>query len=214
MDYAGSAFEIKQLNDSGSIEGLLAAFGNIDSHGDRIKPGAFTKTLAARGDTPLPMLLFHDQKRPVGAWRSWTETPKGLYVKGALTMSVRDAQEAHALARDGALTGLSIGFETKAALRDHSTGGRDLLEAELHEGSLVTFASNPETRVMAIKSISTARDIEGLFREGGLSTRQAKTAASAAWRSINDSNDDDEAEATAKAILDASAARIRALGGK
>jgi len=36
MNYADSAFEIKQLNDSTAIEGLLAGFNTLDSHGDRI----------------------------------------------------------------------------------------------------------------------------------------------------------------------------------
>jgi len=67
MDFAASAFDIKSLNDSGSIEGLLAGFGNVDSHGDRILYGAFSKTLAARGERPLPMLLHHDMARPICA---------------------------------------------------------------------------------------------------------------------------------------------------
>jgi hypothetical protein len=59
MEFAGSPLEIKQLSDSGHIEGLLAGFGDVDNGGDRLLPGCFAKTLASR-NAPLPMLLFHD----------------------------------------------------------------------------------------------------------------------------------------------------------
>jgi HK97 family phage prohead protease len=211
MDFAASSFAIKSLNDQGHIEGLLAGFGNVDSHGDRIRPGAFTKTLAAR-TAPLPMLLHHDLHRPIGAWREWQERGDGLYVKGSLTLATRDAQEAHALAKDGALTGLSIGYRTKAAETDHRAGVQELVELELYEGSLVAVPSNPNTRVSSVKSITSARDIADLLQDSGMSGRQAKRAAGAAWTVINNSTDEDEAEAEVRAIFNASAARIAAMG--
>ena len=213
MDFAASAFDIKSLNDSGSIEGLLAGFGNVDSHGDRILYGAFSKTLAARGERPLPMLLHHDMARPIGAWKSWQEREDGLYVKGTITLGTKDGQEAHALARDGALTGLSIGYKSTRGRRDDKTGGNELHEIDLYEGSLVSIPGNPATFVSAIKAIGSVRDIEDILHEAGMSGRKAKAAASAAWKAINTSNDDDEAEAQARAILNASAARIAAMGG-
>lgn len=210
MQYAESPFEIKTLNDSGQIEGLLAGFGDVDQGGDRLLYGAFTKSLAAR-TSPLPMLLHHDQKRPVGVWREWEEKADGLYVKGALTLSTRDAQEAHALARDGALTGLSVGWTGGRGKHERESGVRVIEEAKLYEGSLVTFPMNERTRVISVKSIGGARDIEDLLQESGMSGRKAKAAASAAWKAIN-TNDDDEAEAQAAALFNASAARIAAIG--
>ncbi len=213
MDYAASAFEIKTLTESGSIEGLLAGFYNVDHGGDKLLFGAFTKTLAVR-TTPLPMLLHHDMKRPIGAWKSWQETSQGLYVKGALTLATRDAQEAHALAKDGALTGLSIGWKLKAGQVDRQTGIHTISEAELFEGSLVAVPMNDKARVTSVKSIGGARDIEDILQEAGMSGRKAKAAASAAWKAINEQSDEAAAEAEAHAILNASAARIAAIGGK
>ena len=210
MEYAGSPFEIKQLNDGGQIEGLLAGFGNADSHGDVIGTKAFSRTLAERGSRPLPMLIHHDLRRPVGAWKEWNETGEGLYVKGALSLQTRDAQEAYALAKDGALTGLSIGYNIKQATRDTQTGGRNLLDVDLVEGSPVTIPSNPKTHVSAIKSIGSASDIAELLREAGVSGRKAKAAAGFAWKAINEQDDADE---EVRAILNASAARIAAMGG-
>lgn len=210
MDFAASPFEIKSLSEGGTIEGLLAGFDNVDSHGDRISPSAFKRTLSERGNRPLPMLLYHDQKRPIGAWKEWHETPAGLYVKGSLTLSTRDAQEAYALAKEGALTALSIGFGTKAAHRDQRTGDRHLLDVDLFEGSLVTVGSNPKTRVSAVKSIAGAADIAELLRDAGISGRKAKAAAGYAWKAINENEADDEN--AVRAILTASAARIAAIG--
>ena len=86
MEYAASAFEIKQLNDAGHIEGLAAGYGNVDHGGDMLLFGSLAKTLAQRGNVPLPMLLHHDLKRPIGAWKEWQERPEGLFVKGSLTL--------------------------------------------------------------------------------------------------------------------------------
>jgi HK97 family phage prohead protease len=211
MEFAGSPFEIKSLNDSGHIEGLLAGFNNVDHGGDKLLPGCLSKSLAAR-TTPLPMLLFHDMKRPIGAWKEWREQADGLYVAGNLTLASRDAQEAHALAKDGALTGLSIGWEPKQSTRD-AAGNRVISEAELYEGSLVPVPMNDKARVTAIKGIAGARDIAELLQEAGMSGRKAKAAAGAARNAINETDDDEAAEAELRAILNASAARIAAIGG-
>lgn len=209
MEFAGSPFEIKELNDSGRIEGLLAGFGDVDHGGDKLLPGCLSKSLAQR-TTPLPMLLFHDMKRPIGAWKEWQEQSEGLFVKGSLTLSTRDGQEAHALASDGALTGLSIGWQPVRGEVDQKTGTRNVTEAILHEGSLVTVPMHERTRVTAIKSITNARDIAEILQEAGLSGRKAKVAAGAAWKTLNENDDvpDDEV----RAILNASAARIAAIG--
>lgn len=210
MDFAASPFEIKSLSDGGTIEGLLAGFDNVDSHGDRISPSAFKRTLSERGNRPLPMLLHHDLKRPIGAWKEWHESADGLFVKGSLTLSTRDAQEAYALAKEGALTGLSIGYRTKAAQLDQRTGDNHLLDLDLIEGSLVTVPSNPKTHVSAVKSISSAADIADLLRAAGVSGRKAKAAAGFAWKAINETEADDES--AVREILNASAARIAAIG--
>jgi hypothetical protein len=211
MDFAATAFEIKQLDDAGHIEGLAAAFGNVDFGGDKMLFGSVTKSLAARGERPLPMLLCHDMSRPIGAWREWTEKPDGLYVKGKVTLASPDGAAAYALARDGGLTGISVGFQPTS--KSYEGSNRVLAAVDLHEASLVPIPMNDLARVTAVKSIGGARDIEALFREGGLSSRRAKFAAGVAWKALNES-DDDEAEAQAAAILNASAARIAAMKGQ
>jgi len=212
MEFAGSPFEIKQLDDSGVIEGLLAGFGDADHGGDRLAPGCLSKSLAGR-TVPLPMLLHHDLKRPIGAWKEWSERGDGLHVKGSLTLSTRDAQEAHDLAKAGALTGLSIGWTPVRASHD-AKGVRNITEAELFEGSLVSVPMHDRARVTSIKSICGARDIAELLQDAGVSGRRAKAAAGAAWKAINDHSDEAGADAELAEILMASTNRLIASGGQ
>lgn len=212
MEYADSPFEIKSLDDAGHIEGLAAGFGDVDHGGDKILFGAFTKTLAARGNRPLPMLLHHDLKRPIGAWKTWEERSEGLYVKGSLTLTTRDAQEAHALAKDGALTGLSIGWKASGPTRIEGNA-RVLPDVQLFETSLVTVPMHDRTRIASIKGITGARDIAELLQDSGVSSRKAKVAAGLAWKSITEQSDEAAADEELTAIFNASAARIAAIGG-
>lgn len=212
MEYAGSPFEIKELNDGGHIEGLLAGFGDVDHGGDKLLPGCLTKSLATR-TTPLPMLLFHDMKRPIGAWKEWQERSEGLYVKGSLTLSTRDGQEAHALARDGALTGLSIGWQPVRGDVDQKTGTRHVSEAILHEGSLVAIPMHDRTRVTAIKDITESpAGLERGLRQLGLSRKWAQEGSFALWRIKHKQEDDEASDDEVRAILNQSAARIAAMG--
>lgn len=204
MSIAAFPLEIKSLSDAGLIEGLAAAYGNVDMGGDRIMPGAFHKSLAA-SSAPIPMLLHHKLDRPIGRWDSVIETSGGLLAKGKITMEAADGREAHALARDGALRGLSIGY--KAVDWKHDKGVRNLIELALHEVSLVTIPMNPLTRITNVKSITGARDIEDILGQiDGLSRRKVKAAASAAWRAINE--DSDPSETKLAAMLETASDRL------
>jgi uncharacterized protein len=205
IDVAAFPLTIKSLTEAGHIEGLAAAFGNVDLGGDRIIPGAFTRSLAGRTN-PLPMLLHHKFDRPIGRWDSLTETREGLLAKGRITLEATDGREAYALARDGALGGLSVGYQTVDSKR--GKGARDLIELALHEVSLVSIPMNPLARVRGIKSISGPRDIADLFREAGISSRRAKAAAGAAWRAINEDEDPTETK-LAEMLTTASASLSR-----
>lgn len=210
MDYAVSPFEIKATDEAGHIEGLLAGFGDVDHGGDVLLPGCFKASLTSRS-APLPMLLNHDLRKPIGAWTTWQERPEGLFTKGKLTLAAPDAQIALALARDGALGGLSIGWKAKRQTVDQRTGVRTIHEAELFEGSLVSVPMNDRTRVTSVKSFGCARDFAELFRDAGISDRRANRIAGLAWKALNETNDDAAAAEAVAAILNRSAARLAAL---
>lgn len=208
-------FEIKSVADSGMVEGVISAFGGVDAYGDKIERGAYAKSLKrlAESGRKLPVLYQHDPARPIGVWSDLHETDAGLVGKADLALEVPDAGMAHALARKGALTGISIGYEVAPGGARNDGNVRVLSDIILWEASLVTFPADPKARVTGVKSGNLIEAVEQLVREFDYSGRQAKTAASALWRALTKQPDDDaEAEAELKAILDASAKRIASIG--
>lgn len=64
MQYKASRFELKAAGDN-TIEGYAAYFGNVDSYGDIIEQGAFTKTLK-ENSARVKVLWQHDTSEPIG----------------------------------------------------------------------------------------------------------------------------------------------------
>lgn len=161
--------DVKDVGDDGSIEGFAATYGNMDHGGDIILPGAFTKTL--KGRKSLPMLMFHDQRRPVGVWTEFEDSARGLKLRGRIATATAEGQQAHLLAKDGALAGLSIGYRT---IKDRYTEkARELIELGLHETSLVAIPMNEKAVVTAVKELldggqlPTVRQFEDFLRDAG-----------------------------------------------
>ncbi len=161
--------DAKAIDDDGNIEGLAVGYGNVDHGGDQVMPGAISASIAGR--KTLPMLLFHDQQRPAGVWTAFKEVSDGLLVKGRFSMATRNGKEAHGLAKDGALGGLSMGYK---AVRQRFEGkARQLIEVALHEISLVTIPMNDRTRIISVKDIldggelPSVRQFEEFLRDAG-----------------------------------------------
>lgn len=174
--------DVKDVGEDGAIEGLAAAYNNVDHGGDIILPGAFEKTL--KGRKSLPMLLYHDQRLPVGVWSGFEDTAKGLKLKGRITTVTAAGAEALALARDGALAGLSIGY--RAVKERYTDTARELIEVALHETSLVSIPMNERAQVTRVKDIlaggelPTVRQFEEHLREAGFSKSLAAVIAAKA----------------------------------
>jgi HK97 family phage prohead protease len=162
-------------------------FGNIDSYGEIVEPGAFANSLvkSKRTGRKIKMLWQHDPHQPIGVWDDLAEDGKGLWVKGRLFKdSVARASEAYALLKEGGLDGLSIGYRTlKSEPKDGKPGVLSLTELDLLENSIVTFAANDRARVEVVKSIveaggmPTLREFEETLRELGFSRKQAEAMA-------------------------------------
>lgn len=181
MDELDFALDAKAIDDDGNIEGLAVGYGDIDHGGDIVMPGAISASI--NGRKSLPMLLYHDQKRPAGVWNSFSETSEGLLVKGRFSMSTSLGKEAHGLARDGALSGLSMGYKT---IRQKFEGkARHLVEVALHEISLVTIPMHDRTRIISVKDIlaggdmPTVREFEEFLRDAGGFSKSLATAIAA-----------------------------------
>lgn len=137
--------ELKSLDDAtGEFEGLAAVYGNIDSQGDRIEPGAF----AADDGLEVPILWNHKSDQPIGVGKL-TNTPAGVVIKGRLLLDTEGGREAYARMKAGVAKGLSVGFK----LLDAVAGVvRRIVAGAIKEVSLTPFPANPNALVTAYKS--------------------------------------------------------------
>jgi HK97 family phage prohead protease len=175
------------------FSGYGAVFGNVDSYGDVISPGAFAETLAAAkagGHWPV-MLSQHggfsaEDMTPIGVWTDLSEDGVGLRVTGKLanTPRGREAYELLKMTPRAAIDGMSIGYIAKewTPRTKPEEPRRTLKKIDLYEISLVTFPANGKARVKDVKSLddlSTLADVEDFLRDAGnLSRSQAKTIIS------------------------------------
>jgi HK97 family phage prohead protease len=197
---------------TGEFAGYGAVFGNVDSYGDVIAPGAFKATLRDWGKEKKlpPMLLQHGgwmmtdtDALPVGKWTRMEEDDTGLRVEGRLINLDTDlGKRVYGAMKEGVLDGMSIGYRAKKfTLGTKPEEPRRKLDAvDLFEVSLVTFPANGKARVSAIKShvdIKSIRDFEAFLRDvGGFSHAAAKSIAAGGYKA-SDPRDEDGAEIAA-----------------
>lgn len=155
MEQKGFKFDIKSIDEQGIFEGYAAVFNNEDLGGDIIEPGAFKKTL--KENPKMPILWQHDPREPIGVTLEAYEDERGLKVKGQLNLETTKGREAYALLKQGALKGLSIGYDAIKELWEGTV--RRLKEIRLWEWSLVTFPMNPQAQVTAVKAVVPFQDL-------------------------------------------------------
>lgn len=142
-------FEIADEADPGTFTGYASIFEAVDSYGDSVQRGAFRKTLREKGGKSL--LWSHQLDQPIGVW-SAVEDDKGLVVTGKLNMKVQRAVEVRELMIQGAVTGLSIGYNVVKEQIDRETGVRQLKEIKLWEISPCVFQACPGALIDGVKS--------------------------------------------------------------
>jgi HK97 family phage prohead protease len=186
------ALQIKDLSDEGTFEGYGSVFGNVDSYGEKVMPGAFVASLAKhrREGSTILMLWQHNPDVPIGVWEDLAEDSKGLWGKGRLIMEVQKARETHALMKAKAIGGLSIGYREVKVTPDGNV--RNLEELDLREISPVSFPANRRARIEAVKSERMEefarrlrdgdpmpiKDFEDILREAGVPKSMAVAIAS------------------------------------
>jgi HK97 family phage prohead protease len=168
-------FQVKAVSEDGMIEGYASVFNVIDAEGDIIAPGAFRRTIRSwqAKNRSVPVLWQHDAAMPIGVTKAMTEDENGLRVMAQLVMPVQKAQEAYALAKAGALGGMSIGFTVPrmaedgqaAAMYDEEKGARVFREVRLWEYSMVTFPANEAAVITAVKADPILSDLRDTIAE-------------------------------------------------
>jgi uncharacterized protein len=152
----------------GVVEAIVAAY-NIDDVGDKIIPGAFTKTLAdwqASGD-PLPFIWSHqhnDLDAHIGEVVDAKEVDEGLWVKAQLDMDDPKAAKVWRLLKGRRITKFSFAYEIKSAGWAEKDGEEffELRELGLYEVGPTLIPANPQTDLIAAKTAGGAAAIQAL----------------------------------------------------
>lgn len=146
------------VSDEGEITGIAWPFdGTPDRQRDLIQKGAFNVAVA-----DMPVLFNHDPSDLIGTWTEVKETNEGLMVKGKLHMDRPRARSVLAMIKGKIVSGLSIGYRTKASVQQ---GRNRLITAlDLFETSVVRDPSHPRARLTGAKSQDAARAVADLIK--------------------------------------------------
>lgn len=202
------ALQVKDLSEDGTFEGYGSVFGNIDSYGEKVMPGAFVESLAKhrREGSSVLMLWNHDSREPIGVWEDLAEDSKGLWGKGRFLLDIQRAREVHSLAKAKAIGGLSIGYREVETEPDGQI--RLLKKLDLYEISPVTFPANRRARIESVKSERMdefarrlrdgdpmpIKEFEDILREAGVPKSMATAIASHGYaKAIRSDSEGDQA---------------------
>jgi HK97 family phage major capsid protein/HK97 family phage prohead protease len=172
---AYSLLTLKSADDDRRILRGVATTPEPDRVGDVVEPKG------VKFKNPLPLLLFHDSRLPVGTATFSKATDDGIEFEATLAdPGGSDAlkariDEAWASVKAGLIKGVSIGFR---ALDDGiellRSGGYRFTKTEVMELSLVVIPANASAVIQTIKSIDAQH--LGVSAEDGSSTRAGAAA--------------------------------------
>ena len=148
----------------GTFTAYASVFGNIDSYGDIVMPGAFAADLdrwKEKGD-PIPLLFGHNMADPdfnIGVITAAEEDEIGLKIAGQIDLESPKGAYVYKLIKERRITQLSFAYDVldhAKATRDLEGGGtEDVIELKqlmLHEVSIVPLGANQATDVLSVKA--------------------------------------------------------------
>jgi hypothetical protein len=155
-EYKKMQFKVESYSEEeGVFSGYGSVFGNVDSGGDVVEPGAFTKTLAKGWERVKILALHNDCCLPIGRPIDIHEDEKGLFLSAKISDTTM-GRDIKTLLKDGVLNELSIGYDP--VIFDYDENGiRHLREVELWEVSPVIWAMNQEATITDYKSADQKR---------------------------------------------------------
>lgn len=159
-EYKALSGELKDVDvKNGIVTGYYAHFGNVDSYGDIIEKGAFSKTIQERGPSgknQILHLLQHDPSKPIGKPYILKEDAKGLYFETKI-VNIQLGIDTLKLYEAGVYNEHSIGYKTIRYEFIQPTDDQKeeitiLKELKLYEGSTVSWGANDMTPFMGFKA--------------------------------------------------------------
>lgn len=167
---AYALLHVKTVDEDQRVITGTATTPEPDRVGDVIEP------LGASFKNPLPLLLHHDTKKPVGNVTLKKPTKDGIDFVAKLPAIVEPGalkdrvDEAWQSVKAGLIAGVSVGFRAIETAFMKETGGLHFLKTELFELSLVTVPANANATIASIKSLDLAASGPHLPGATGTST--------------------------------------------
>jgi HK97 family phage prohead protease len=165
-NYKHQSIDIKDVDaKQGIVTGYFSAFGNVDSDGDIMMPGAFKRSIQDWGPEAkgrVKHLMNHDPSKPLGKIMELKEDNYGLYYRSKIGT--------HKLGQD------FIKMVESDLIKEHSIGFRILREQknaeanEIHEvmlfegSSLTAWGANEATPIVNMKSINDLAEYKNQIR--------------------------------------------------
>lgn len=159
-----ATIEVKAGPDDGLKEGQFTAyasvFGNKDSYGDVVMPGAFAKTLAEwlKSGDMIPLLFGHNMSDPdynIGGVFKAEEDSVGLKIWAELDLENPKSAQSYRLLKGRRIRQMSFAYDeidSGPAVHDGEHVW-ELRELKLYEVSIVTVGANQETEILAVKQV-------------------------------------------------------------
>ena len=158
MNYKSILIDAENIDDTnGIVKGYGSVFGNVDSDGDIMAKGCYTKTLQENASR-VKYCWQHDIWSPIGSFTMLEEDEIGLKFEASVPPT-RLGKDAMILMKSGVITENSVGFSIMKA--DYNSDGiRIIREVKLYEISCVTMASNPMALITDAKGENKIELIE------------------------------------------------------
>lgn len=138
------------------IKAYALAFGNIDSWGDIIEPGACDAFLKSAEADRMALCWQHDMRTVIGKITDKGVDDHGMWIE-ADVLDTSAGRDAAVLLKAGAVKEFSIGYRADQyewrKVDGYDYDIRILKAITVHECSPVTKAANPEAIVISAKSI-------------------------------------------------------------
>jgi len=156
MNRAYALWHVKAVDPETRTISGTATTPEPDRMGDIIEP------LGVQFKNPLPLLLFHDAKKPVGWTTFKAPTKDGIEFEASLPTidepgTLRDrVEEAWQSVKSGLISGVSIGFRVLEEVFMKETMSFRFLKTEVVELSLVTVPANASATIQSVKQLDLA----------------------------------------------------------
>lgn len=176
MRFKNAAFNIKAAGEddgleSGQFTAYASVFGNIDSYGDIVAPGAFAETLEdwKGSGNELPVLFGHNMSDPdynIGHVVKAEEDERGLLVTVQLDLDSPKGAQVYRLIKGRRVSQMSFAYEVLDGAPVEKDGAEafELRRLKIYEVSVVPIGANQETEILTVKAATAA--LAGGVKEG------------------------------------------------